>query len=320
MSQPPSSSGAAALTLRSSSASASAAAAPGPAPAPASPASAPGSPAEPAGPPLPLVELRYAGLRYSVKLQAQQQARNELPSVFRTIANVALALPRRLLALGAPRAPPARDFVILDDVSGVIRPGTLTLVLAPPGHGKSAFLKALTQALPKGEVKGEITYSGVTAAEAPARGVYLGALCQYVNQVDEHLPQLTVRETFEFIRSNAAVDPSEHGFPHLAGAHAEAVEDILQLLSLKNCEKARPPARSIPVCACGRAPRTRPRPPRSPSPTALPPYPTPPPPLPPCPRADHNRQRPRARRVGRREEARHGRRGPADQRARAGAG
>ena len=172
MSQPPSSSsGAAALTLRSSSGSASASAT-APGPAPASPV--PGSPAEPAGPPLPLVELRYAGLRYSVKLQAQQQARNELPSVFRTIANVALALPRRLLALGAPRAPPARDFLILDDVSGVIRPGTLTLVLAPPGHGKSAFLKALTQALPKGELKGEITYSGVTAADTGQGGELMG--------------------------------------------------------------------------------------------------------------------------------------------------
>ena len=201
-------------------------------------ASPPSSPsAAAAGPPLPLVELRYSGLSYSVKLQAQQQARNELPSVFRTAANVALALPRRLLALGAPRPPPARDFAILDDVSGVIRPGTLTLLLAPPGHGKSAFLKALTQMLPAKELKGDITYSGVTAAEAPARGVYLGALCQYVNQVDEHLPQLTVRETFDFIRANAAVDPAQHGYPHLAGAHAEAVEDVLRLLSLKNCEK-----------------------------------------------------------------------------------
>ena len=205
--------------------------------APSSPVAAP----EPPGPVLPRIELRYEGLRYGVKLQAQQQARAQLPSVFRTISNVALALPRRLLSLGAPAAaagtPAARDFAILDDVSGVIKPGTLTLLLAPPGHGKSAFLKALTQMLPAGELKGSITYSGVSAAEAPAKGVYLGSLCQYVNQVDEHLPQLTVRETFEFIRDNAAVDPSKHGFPHLAAAHAEAVDDIVTLLSLKNCEK-----------------------------------------------------------------------------------
>ena len=198
--------------------------------------SPPTSPVEKPGPALPNLELRYRDLCYGVKLQAQQQARSELPSFFRTVKNVALALPRRILAAGSARPPPARDFVILDHVSGVIKPGTLTLLLAPPGHGKSAFLKAITQTLPAGELKGEITYSGVAAKDAPSKGVYLGALCQYVNQVDEHLAQLTVRETFEFIRSNAAVDPSLHGFPHLAGAHAEAVDDILTLLSLKNCQ------------------------------------------------------------------------------------
>ena len=52
-------------------------------------------------------------------------------------------------------------------------------ILAPPGHGKSAFLKALCQALPQGKkkgVQGSITYSGVGPEEANKTGVNLGAM------------------------------------------------------------------------------------------------------------------------------------------------
>ena len=34
-------------------------------------------------------------------------------------------------------------FVILDNVSGAIKPGRLTLLLGPPGAGKSTLLKTL---------------------------------------------------------------------------------------------------------------------------------------------------------------------------------
>lgn len=55
---------------------------------------------------------------------------------------------------------------------------------------------------------GDISYSGVTAATAPAAGVHLGQLAQYVSQVDDHLPHLTVDETLRFVYDNATLDPS----------------------------------------------------------------------------------------------------------------
>ena len=36
-----------------------------------------------------------------------------------------------------------RKFVVLDNVSGVIKPGRMTLLLGPPGAGKSSLLKTL---------------------------------------------------------------------------------------------------------------------------------------------------------------------------------
>jgi ABC-type transport system involved in cytochrome bd biosynthesis fused ATPase/permease subunit len=72
------------------------------------------------------------------------------------------------------------DLTVLEGIDGRIRPGTLTCIIAPPGHGKSAFLKALTQLLPKGTVTGEIKYGGMTREEANAKGIYMGQMVQYV--------------------------------------------------------------------------------------------------------------------------------------------
>ena len=192
---------------------------------------------------VPSIEVRFSHLRYSIK-QSATTSHSTIPTVGSTLTKIATAPFRAVGAIagkirgrGAPvAAPPANStFTILDDVSGVLRPGTLTLLLAPPGHGKSALLKALTQMLPAKELQGEVLYSGLSPAAAPAAGVHLGSLCQYVNQVDEHLAQLTVRETFDFVRDSCAINPADHGFPALAEAHKGAVDDILNLLHLNTC-------------------------------------------------------------------------------------
>ena len=38
---------------------------------------------------------------------------------------------------------PKREFRLVSEASGVLRAGTMTLILAPPGHGKSTLLKTL---------------------------------------------------------------------------------------------------------------------------------------------------------------------------------
>ena len=45
--------------------------------------------------------------------------------------------------------PNKRHFRILDDMSGVLRPGRITLLLGPPGAGKSTLLNALAGRLQK---------------------------------------------------------------------------------------------------------------------------------------------------------------------------
>ncbi|RVX20020.1 Pleiotropic drug resistance protein 2 [Vitis vinifera] len=83
---------------------------------------------------------------------------------------------------------------ILQDVSGIIRPSRMTLLLGPPASGKTTFLKALS-----GEpddnlrITGKITYCGHEFSEfVPQR------TCAYISQHDLHYGEMTVRETLDF--------------------------------------------------------------------------------------------------------------------------
>ena len=85
---------------------------------------------------------------------------------------------------------------ILDDVSGVIKPGRLTLVLGPPGGGKSVFLKLLSGRLRlhKGlRMQGHVHYNGEDINDFVIRRT-----AALVDQHDRHLPELTALETVKF--------------------------------------------------------------------------------------------------------------------------
>ena len=188
---------------------------------------------------LPGVQIRYEGLSYAIQLTQQQATRNV--QYCGDVVVDQLSFPYKLartayqLAKGEKVGEKTTTFKILDDIDGVIRPGTMTLVLSPPGHGKSCFLKALARKLPVKAVTGSVTYSGLSYDDALSKDIHIGHLVQYVNQLDEHIPQLTVQETLEFVHKNANVDPGLYGFPELSDAHKNRVSDVLSLLHLHNC-------------------------------------------------------------------------------------
>ncbi|GMF49649.1 unnamed protein product [Phytophthora fragariaefolia] len=140
---------------------------------------------------------------------------------------------------------------ILRNVSGVLKPGTTTLVLGQPGSGKSSLMKLLSGRFPKDSsvtIEGEVAYNGTPAAELRK---CLPQLVSYVPQRDKHYPELTVKETLEFAHAACGAELSERDASHLVNGspeeNSEALkaaqalaehypEVVIQQLGLENCQ------------------------------------------------------------------------------------
>ncbi|KAI5071149.1 hypothetical protein GOP47_0013400 [Adiantum capillus-veneris] len=87
-----------------------------------------------------------------------------------------------------------RVLPILKDVSGIIRPSRLTLLLGPPSSGKTTLLQALAGKLsPDLRVSGNITSNGHKMTQfVPQR------TSAYISQHDTQYGMMTMRETLNF--------------------------------------------------------------------------------------------------------------------------
>ncbi|RVW88033.1 Pleiotropic drug resistance protein 2 [Vitis vinifera] len=98
--------------------------------------------------------------------------------------------------LGLIRLSPSKKRVvkILKDVSGIVKPSRMTLLLGPPASGKTTLLQALAGKMDKDlRMEGKITYCGHELSEfVPQR------TCAYISQHDLHHGEMTVRETLDF--------------------------------------------------------------------------------------------------------------------------
>ncbi|GJN34172.1 hypothetical protein PR202_gb22816 [Eleusine coracana subsp. coracana] len=136
---------------------------------------------------LPKIEVRYENL--NVDAEAYVGSRG-LPTVLNTYANVLEGLANALHIIPSKK----KKISILNNVSGIIKPHRMTLLLGPPGSGKTSLLLALAGTLPSDlKTTGTITYNGHTMNEFEAR-----RSAAYVSQHDVHMGELTVRETVKF--------------------------------------------------------------------------------------------------------------------------
>ncbi|TMW61661.1 hypothetical protein Poli38472_010724 [Pythium oligandrum] len=141
---------------------------------------------------------------------------------------------------------------ILKDVSGVFKPGTMTLILGQPGSGKSSLMKILCGRFPESkhiQIDGEINYNSATREEMKTR---MPQFVSYVTQRDHHFATLTVKETLEFAHeccggaqfSDRLGEFLTKGSPEENKAALEAVralsehypDVIIQQLGLDNCQ------------------------------------------------------------------------------------
>lgn len=134
---------------------------------------------------LPTIEVRYEQLSIQAEVFVGSRA---LPTLTNAATNVLQGL------IGRFGSSNKRTINILQDVSGIIKPSRMTLLLGPPSSGKSTLMRALTGKLDKNlKVSGDITYCGHTFSE-----FYPERTSAYVSQYDLHNAEMTVRETLDF--------------------------------------------------------------------------------------------------------------------------
>ncbi|GKV17135.1 hypothetical protein SLEP1_g27677 [Rubroshorea leprosula] len=160
---------------------------------------------------LPTIEVRYKNLR--VEAECRVVKGKPLPTLWtslsRTISGVA--------KLSGFKPHEAR-LGIINDVNGIVKPGRIhevpcpvsilsicfcnlhipfllmTLLLGPPGCGKTSLLKALSGNLdPSLKVSGEVSYNGYKLGEFVPHKT-----SAYISQYDLHIAEMTVRETLNF--------------------------------------------------------------------------------------------------------------------------
>eukprot|EP00742_Colponemidia_sp_Colp-10_P003656 GILJ01003891.1.p1 GENE.GILJ01003891.1~~GILJ01003891.1.p1 ORF type:complete len:1450 (-),score=269.52 GILJ01003891.1:263-4612(-) len=173
---------------------------------------------------LPDVAISYENLAYTIPVDVKEHGvTNLVKSVYHGVQGI--FRPHRKM-----------DLLALAPSTGVIKPGTMTLILAPPGHGKSTFLKALAGHLDGDRnLSGAIKYNGMSRKEAQAAGVYVSRLCAYVGQTENHFSTLTVKETFEFAATNSIPDASLLGDAEFTKLDKERPDLIMGLLGLEEC-------------------------------------------------------------------------------------
>lgn len=136
---------------------------------------------------LPTIEVRFEHLNVDAEAYVGGRA---LPTISNFVVNILEGSLNYLHLLPSRK----KSLPILHDVSGIVKPGRMTLLLGPPSSGKTTLLLALAGKLGSDlHVSGKVTYNGHEMNEfVPQR------TSAYISQYDLHIGEMTVRETLAF--------------------------------------------------------------------------------------------------------------------------
>ncbi|MED6115266.1 transcription factor [Stylosanthes scabra] len=198
---------------------------------------------------IPTIEVRFEDLNVEAQVYVGSRA---LPTLHNFFVNMLEGFLNYLHIIPSPKKP----LHILHNVSGIIKPQRMTLLLGPPGSGKTTLLLALAGKLGQDlKYSGRVTYNGHGLEEFVAQ-----RSSAYIGQHDNHIGEMTVRETLAFSarcqgvghnyelltellkrekEANIEPDPDIDAYMKAAaleGQHTNVVIDyILKILALEVC-------------------------------------------------------------------------------------
>ncbi|XWS73072.1 hypothetical protein CRYUN_Cryun02cG0094200 [Craigia yunnanensis] len=160
---------------------------------------------------MPTIEVRFEHLTVEAEAYVGSRA---LPTMFNFSVNILEGFLSYLHILPSRKKP----LPILNDVSGIIRPRRMTLLLGPPTSGKTTLLLSLAGKLGKDlKFSGRVTYNGHGMEEfVPQR------TSAYISQYDLHIGEMTVRETLAFSARCQGVGPRYEMLAELSRREKEA--------------------------------------------------------------------------------------------------
>jgi ATP-binding cassette subfamily G (WHITE) protein 2 (SNQ2) len=128
---------------------------------------------------------------------------------------------------------PTGNRILLDNVQGYVKPGTLGALMGSSGAGKTTLLDVLAQRKTDGTIHGSILVDGRPLPVSFQRSA------GYVEQMDVHEPLATVREALEFsaLLRQSRDTPREEKLRYV-----DAIIELLQLHDIENTLIGRPGA------------------------------------------------------------------------------
>ncbi|KAF9969887.1 hypothetical protein BGZ73_007565 [Actinomortierella ambigua] len=124
------------------------------------------------------------------------------------------------------KADPSGQKQLLNNVAGLVKPGTMTALMGSSGAGKTTLLDVLAQRKNIGKITGQIEVDGL-----PLRRDFQRTT-GYCEQLDVHVPESTVREALRFsayLRQPADVPEEEKN---------AYVEEIIKILEMEDIADA----------------------------------------------------------------------------------
>ncbi|KAG8472011.1 hypothetical protein CXB51_036309 [Gossypium anomalum] len=135
---------------------------------------------------LPTVEVRYKNLH--VEAECDVVHGKPLPTLWNSLKTM-ISFPAAAKLMGSKSH--QANICLISDINGIRKPRRMTLLLGPPGCGKTSLLKALSGNLDQ-SLQGKFHITDTNWKSSCPRKL------AYISQNDTHISEMTVRETLDF--------------------------------------------------------------------------------------------------------------------------